>query len=132
MGRLRHKLAFGSIPPPPITVPPAARVATHRYKLGKARLVAFERNISYQMSEELKQSGGNEALEKPITFSAILAQPAHIYDMRTAKYLGRNDRIPVDLDPWKPSLFALLDEPVEEGKLMDWLGSVGTDESRKN
>ena len=35
------------------------------------------------MSEDLKQRGGNEALEKPVIFDAQLAAPAHAYDLRS-------------------------------------------------
>ena len=96
------------LPPQPVAVPLAARTAVRRYRLGSARLVAFERNVDFQMSEDLKQKGGNEALEKPVDFEAKLAAPAHIYELRSGKYLGQSDRIAVHLDPWQPSLFALL------------------------
>lgn len=100
---------------PPIRVPWGDCVRIHRYRLGNARLVAFERNIDYHMSEDLAQAGGNEALEKPIQTQALLAEPAHVYDLRTGKYLGNTSSIVVDLDPWKPSLYALLKEKLPEG-----------------
>ena len=84
--------------------------------------MAFERNIDYLMSEELKQAGGNEVLEKPIEIEANLARPAHIYDLRSGKHLGRSDRVRFMLDPWEPSLFALTPEPLPAGdvsKLLD-------------
>jgi hypothetical protein len=108
-------------PRPEISVPAAARVRIHRFTLGSARLVAFERNIDYQMSEELKQAGGNEALEKPIEIEAKLANSAHIYDLRTGKHLGRADRIRFTLDPWEPSLFALTAEPLPAGDVIQSL-----------
>ena len=94
--------------PRAVTVPAETHTRIHRYKLGSARLLAFERNIDYHMSEDLKQTGGNEALEKSVNLSAALGQPAHIYDLRSGKYLGRTDKITFTLDPWQPSLFALL------------------------
>jgi hypothetical protein len=93
-----------------VTLPPEARTRIHRYRLGSARLLAFERNIDYRMSEDLKQAGGNENLEKPIELAARLEHPAHLYDLRAGKYLGRADVIRFHLDPWQPSLFALLPE----------------------
>ncbi len=96
--------------PRPVTVPAETHTRIHRYTLGNARLLAFERNIDWHMSEDLKQSGGNEPLEKPVELTATLAQAAHVYDLRTEKYLGHTDRIAFTLDPWKPSLFALLAE----------------------
>jgi hypothetical protein len=104
--------AVAIVTPPSIRVSPWLAVRTHRYKLGTARLVAFERNIVWQMSEDLKQKGGNEALEKPVDFEAKLAAPAHIYDLRSGKYLGQSDRFAVHLDPWQPSLFALLPQKI--------------------
>jgi hypothetical protein len=91
-------------------------IRTHRFRLGNARLLAFERNVDYHMSEDLKQAGGNEALEKPVSFEAKLPGKAHVYDLRSGAYLGDRDRIPVELDPWRPSLFALLPERLAEGR----------------
>ena len=98
--------------PRSVTLPPEARTRIHRYHLGAARLLAFERNVDYQMSESLKQANGNENLETPTPLEAKLAQPAHVYDLRNQKYLGRTDRIRFTLDPWQPALFALLPEQV--------------------
>jgi hypothetical protein len=106
---------------PPAVVPVESRTRIHRYRLGPARLLAFERNIDYHMSEELKQAGGNEALEKPIDLTARLAQPAHLYDLRARKYLGQTDRLTFRLDPWQPSLFALLPEKTDPAGIVEWL-----------
>jgi hypothetical protein len=97
----------------PIRVPIEARVRTHRFTLGKARLLAFERNIDYKMSEDLAQAGGNEQLEKPVTFTASWNGENEVYDLRTGKHLGRSSQIEVNLDPWQPSLYALLPAKVE-------------------
>jgi len=108
---------------PAVRTPPESRTRVHRFTLGDAQLLAFERNISYHMSEDLKQAGGNEALEKSIELEASLARPAHLYDLRTQKYVGRTDRIRFTLDPWQPSLFALLTEPVSGKDLVAFLAS---------
>lgn len=107
--------------PREVVLPLEARARIHRFALGKARLIAIERNIDYQMSEDLKQAGGNEELEKPAELEAKLSTTAHVYDLRTGKYLGKTDRIAFRLDPWQPSLFALLKKEVEPGKLQDYL-----------
>ena len=73
------------------------------------------------MSEELKQAGGNQHLEKPIAFTAELARPAHVYDLRRSVYLGKLREIPVTLDPWQPALFALLPEPAAPETLVESL-----------
>ena len=96
-----------------VRVPIEVRVRTHRCTLGKARLLAFERNIDYKMSEDLAQAGGNEQLEKPVTFTASWNGDQEVYDLRTGKHLGRSSQIEVNLDPWQPSLYALLPTTVE-------------------
>ena len=104
--------------PSAIRVPREACIRTHRYHLGPARLLAFERNIVWQMGEDLKQAGGNEALEKPVTFEAKLPAKAHVYDLRSGKYLGEVASIPVTLDPWQPSLFALTKTKLPDGDIV--------------
>jgi hypothetical protein len=84
-------------------------------------LIAFERNVDYQMSEDLKQAGGNEALEKPVDLEATLARSRHVYDLRAQKYLGETDRIRFTLDPWQPSLFALTAEKLPEESIVTTL-----------
>lgn len=105
---------------PAIRVPIEARVRTHRFTLGAARLLAFERNIDYKMSEDLAQAGGNEQLEKPVSFNASWNGEQEVYDLRTGKHLGRTSQIEVHLDPWQPSLYALLPTKVE-GDLVETL-----------
>ncbi len=104
-----------------VTVPLESRTAVFRYRLGKARLLAFERNIDYQMSEDLKQAGGNESLEKPAEITAQLKAAAHVYDLRANKYLGLTDKIQITLDPWHPALYALVAERLPNDNL-DALG----------
>jgi len=99
---------------PEITVTAGTRVRVHRFRAGRARLIAFERNVDYQMSEDLKQAGGNEALEKPVELDAALAHPGHVFDLRAQKYLGQTDHIHFTLDPWKPSLYAVTEERLPE------------------
>jgi hypothetical protein len=105
-----------------VEVPGELAVRTHRYHLGSARLLAFERNVVWQMGEDLKQHGANAAFERPVSFEAKLSAPAHVYDLRSEQYLGHLDRIAVELDPWHPSLFALLDREIESGQsVIGWL-----------
>ena len=95
---------------PEITVSAGARVRVHRFRAGRAELVAFERNVEYQMSEDLKQAGGNGALEKPVEIEAALARSDYIFDLRAQQSLGRTNRLRFTLDPWQPSLFAITSE----------------------
>ncbi|MGO8696784.1 MAG: beta-galactosidase [Limisphaerales bacterium] len=106
---------------PEITVTAGAHVRIHRFQAGRSRLIAFERNIEYQMSEDLKQAGGNEALEKPIELDATLSRPGHVFDLRAQKYLGRTDRIHFTLDPWRPSLYAITEERLPEETIVQAL-----------
>jgi hypothetical protein len=93
---------------PPVSVSAVNRVRVHRFKVaGKARLIAFERNVEYKMREELAQAGGNEQLEKSTTFTAILPQPGYIVNLRTGEKLGKLSAFEVTLDPWQPALFAV-------------------------
>ncbi len=107
---------------PAISVPAESHTRIHRYRHGRAQLVAFERNIDYHMSEELKQGGGNEALEVPADLTATLLRPKHVYDLRTRKYLGSISAIRFQLDPWRPSLFLLADSPAEGAAVLEELG----------
>jgi hypothetical protein len=91
---------------PEVSVPVDARVRTYRFRDGDVLLLAFERNIDYQMSEDLKQAGGNEALEKPIELRALLQTAQHTYDLQRKTYLGFSKEIQFTLNPWHPSLFA--------------------------
>ncbi len=93
--------------PRPVRVPPSARVRVHRYRLGAVRLVALERNIVWQMGENLQQQGGNRELERPLDLEVTLDAPAHVHDLRTGRHLGLTASFPVRLDPWEPALFAL-------------------------
>jgi hypothetical protein len=103
-----------------IRTPPSARVLTHRYKLGAHRLLAFERNIEWRMSEDLAQAGGNQELEKPVTFTAEWDEPAEVVDLWTGQRLGKTNKIKVNLDPWKPAPYALLNTQIE-GDVIDGL-----------
>jgi hypothetical protein len=96
-------------------------VRVHRFRLGNARLIAFERNVNYQMSENLKQAGGNEHLEVPIELEATLAAPAYVYDLNTQQFLAHTNRVRFKLDPWQPTILALLTEQVPKDELLTTL-----------
>ena len=108
LGRLRPEIALS----------PGARVRIHRFRAGREELVAFERNVEYQMSEDLKQAGGNESLEKPIELEATWSHSGHVFDLRAQKYLGLTNHLRFTLDPWQPSLFAITREKLPEGSIV--------------
>jgi hypothetical protein len=95
-----------------VRVPASARVRTHRFTIGGARLLAFERGVEYRSGEDLRPAGGNRELEQPVTFEAAWDEPREAVNLRTGERLGRVTRLTVTLDPWQPALFALLDAPV--------------------
>jgi hypothetical protein len=95
-----------------IQVAPTSRVRVHRFRRGDAILVAFERNVEYQMSEDLKQAGGNESLETPLDVDVLLDKSLHAYDLRNNRDLGSANHLQFRLDPWQPSLFALTRQPL--------------------
>ena len=97
------------------------RARVHRFRIGTTRLLAVERNINYQMSEDLKQAGGNQNLERPGAVDLHLAKPAHVYDLRAQSYLGYTARVSFQLDPWRPALFALLEEKLPAGEVIERL-----------
>jgi hypothetical protein len=98
-----------------IEVPAASEVKVQRYRLGDALLIALERNVGYTMGEDLKQRPVAKRLEEPVSFDAHLATKAHVYDLRTGKYLGLTDSVHVALDPWQPALLALTAQALPEG-----------------
>ena len=101
---------------PEVQVPLETRTRVHRFHARGAELVALERNINYHMSEHLRQAGGNQALEQPITTEVRLRRKYHVYDLRRQKHLGYTNQIQVQLDPWKPSLLALSLEEIPRGE----------------
>jgi hypothetical protein len=107
--------------PQALTLSPNARVRIHRYRAGDAQLIAFERNVNYQMSENLKQAGGNEALETPIELEATFAAPAYVYDLNTQQFLAHTNRVRFKLDPWQPTILVLLPKQVAKDELLTTL-----------
>ena len=107
--------------PPVIPLPPEARDRVFRFRAPGGRLFAFERNVEYAMSESLKQAGGNESLEKPVSLDVTLPRRAHLYDLRAQTYLGYTDHLRFTLDPWRPALFAQTASKVPAGSILSFL-----------
>jgi len=104
-----------------VQIPIPSQTRVHRFRAKGGELLAFERNINYQMSEQLKQTGGNESLEKPHELEAKLQQKYHVYNLREKRYLGQTDSIRFTLDPWKPALFGLTTNKVPEQVIISLL-----------
>jgi hypothetical protein len=107
--------------PRTVTLSADARVRIHRFRAGDARLLAFERNVNYQMAEDLKQAGGNENLEIPIELEATLAAPAYVYDLNTQQFLAHTNRVQLKLDPWQPTILVLLQKRIPQDELLTTL-----------
>ena len=114
---MRHAIALAVVPNLPLGVTRVGELSMWKGCAGPNRLVAFERNVDYHMSEDLKQAGGNENLESPIEVVATLAQPAHVYDLQSKTYLGQTNTLRFTLDPWHPSLFAVTREKLKSIEL---------------
>jgi hypothetical protein len=97
---------------PEISVPLGVRARVHRFRVRRGEVLAIERNVDYHMSEDLKQAGGNDLLEKSVETEATLPHPMHIYDLRSGKYLGHTNRFSFTLLPWHPSLFGMTKQKV--------------------
>jgi hypothetical protein len=109
--------------PPAVKIPATSQTRVHRFRARGGELIAFERNINYQMSEELKQAGGNEALEKPQELEAVLQKKYYVYDLWAKEYLGQTDSIRFTLAPWRPALFGLTTNRVPEQEIISVLTS---------
>jgi hypothetical protein len=107
--------------PPAISLPADARVRVFRFRAPYGRLLAFERNVEYAMSESLKQAGGNESLEKPLRLDVALPRLAHLYDLRSETYLGYANRLRFTLDPWRPAVFAQTASKLPAGSVVSLL-----------
>ena len=111
---------------PEVRVPPEARLRIHHYRLGPARLVAFERNAQYQMSENLRAQDRANSLDASVTFSARFDRPAHVYDLRTSRYLGRTNSLSLTVQPWEPTLLALVDDTLKPGDVVTQLQALAS------
>jgi len=104
-----------------LTSAPSSRTRIHRYRIGNAKLIAFERNVEYDLRADVTAAGGNKNLDTPVELTARLATAAHVYDLRTNKYLGFTDTLTFTLDPWQPSLYALLPQPAPAESVVELL-----------
>ena len=121
--------SFMTNSPREVQVQPEARVRVHRYKLGPARLLALERNVQYRMSEDLKKQGPNPFVDQSVSLEVRLAGRAHIYDLRTSRYLGKAASLTVTVSPREPTLLAMVDQLLKPGDVVAQLraGSTGSE-----
>jgi hypothetical protein len=103
---------------------PANKVRVHRYRLGKAWLIALERNYSQNPNNHLDQS----TLKQPLTTSVSLSDAMphwYVYNLRTQKRLGQVRQWKFTLKPWQPSLYALWPDKVPDGQIVSVLMQAG-------
>jgi hypothetical protein len=87
----------------------------------RIRLLAFERNITYRMGEDLQQSADNSGMTGAISITAGLPAPTHAYDLRTGKYLGYSAELTVNVSSDMPTLIAVSEVLLPEENLVDRL-----------
>ena len=117
--------------PPTVVVPADARVKVWKYTLPPAkslptgtlpiRLLAFERNITYRMGEDLQQSADNSAMTGDISITAQLPAPKHAYDLRSGKYLGHSAELTLNVSSDMPTLIAVSEFILPEENLVEHL-----------
>jgi len=89
------------------TADPAPACEVHRLQAAEGVLLAVMRNPQFQMSEELRAYGGNEALETPLRVEIRLAAPFAVRDARSGEEHGTTDRLEATLSPWEPLICLL-------------------------
>lgn len=111
-------LGAQKLPPAKWPLLPEKVCRIYRHEVDGGLLLAVERGVSYHMSEDLKQAGGNEALEATITVELKVPAGQFAHDLRTGKQLG-SGTVSVTVDPWQPSLILLL--PKATSDLKRWM-----------
>lgn len=116
---------------PMVIVPADARVKVWKYTLSPTkdlpagtspiRLIAFERNMTYRMGEDLQQSADNSAMTGDISITAQLPAPKHAYDLRSGKYLGHSAKLTLNVSSDVPTLIAVSEVLLPEENLVEQL-----------
>jgi hypothetical protein len=87
----------------------------HPFKSGDLRIVGLHRNYQIRTDElgpvDYRKQ---EALEVPLKVKVGFGGPAAVYDVRAGKYLGKLADATIDLEKYRPTILALLPEPVEK------------------
>ena len=85
---LRNKLQAQIKLPTSVKTPDSSNLRIYRHTLGSAQLISIERGISYAMSEDLSQAGGNESMEQPVEVT-VEFPTGYVHDLRSGKVLGQ-------------------------------------------
>jgi len=83
-------------------------VETHLFRNGGVELIALLTNPDLRVNElgppEFKS---NDRFAKPRALKIALPQEMYVYDVRAAKYLGRQKQVNVALDPYEPAIYSV-------------------------
>ena len=97
---------------------PVVGVEAHTFRNGGVWLVARMTNPQLRVDElgppDFKT---NDRFAKPVTVRLALPRERFVYDVRAAKALGKGDSIPVTLDPYEPTIFAIAPAQMPELEL---------------
>jgi len=90
---------------PAVRLPDNSRVRVHRFKVSSARIVAFEKNIDFNTTEDLTTN--IQPNDQPSRFLAKFDSNYFIYDAWTEKFLGNTNCVNVNLENERPAIFIL-------------------------
>jgi hypothetical protein len=97
---------------------PVVGVETHTFRNGGVWLVALMTNPQLRVDElgppEFKS---NDRFAKPVTVRLTLPGERFVYDLRAGKALGKLGSLPVTLDPYEPTIFAIAPSQMPELEL---------------
>ncbi|MCC7499564.1 MAG: beta-galactosidase trimerization domain-containing protein [Bryobacterales bacterium] len=85
---------------------PVVGVEVQRFANGGAQLVALMSNPQMRVQElGPPEFRSNERFEKPVKLTLSLPHAMYVTDVRSGKSWGRVKQLPVEMDPFEPSLF---------------------------
>jgi hypothetical protein len=107
---------------PQVSIEPSdARVKVWRYTLGAHQLLALERNQSYRMGEDLKQTADNSATAGDVEVTLHGLPAAHAYDLRTGRALETRGPLVLGVSADEPALIGLTESPIEGADVVEAL-----------
>lgn len=94
---------------------PAVGIEVHRFRNGAAQLVALLSNPQLRVNElGPPEFRSNARFEKPLRVTLSLPRPMYVSDVRTGKGWGRVKQVPVETNPYEPSLLLVTDAPMPQ------------------
>jgi hypothetical protein len=94
---------------------PVVGVEVHVYRNGATRLVALQSNPQLRVDElGPPDFRSNERFEVPVKVTLTLPSPQYVYDVRLGKALGKQKSVVVTVNPYEPTIFAVVPDPMPE------------------